>query len=240
MQAMTADQIRERISARSWYHCIEVAPGIKTPGRYDPSEVIETMGFPADLAGKTVLDVGSYDGYFAFEAERRGASYVLATDRHPADHCGFALAREILGSRVDYRVASVYDLDPVTFGTFDVVLFPGVFYHLRHPLLALDRIHSVCRESMFLETHVLDRAFVHEGQRLALDEMHPALADAAVLQFYPHDELNEDASNWFAPSVRAVETMLATSGFRPRRTGRWGDRAAFVAERLPFVQPFWY
>jgi len=198
------------------------------------------MGFPKDFTGKTVLDVGSYEGFFSFEAERRGATYVLATDRHPADHCGFATARELLGSKVDYRVASVYDLDPAEFGTFDVVLFPGVLYHLRHPLLALGRIHSVCREYVFLETHVLDRAFLGDGARVALGEMHRALASAAVLQFYPHDELNQDPSNWFAPSVRCVEQMLATSGFCPTLAGRWGDRASFVAQRQEFPPPFWY
>jgi tRNA (mo5U34)-methyltransferase len=233
-------RMRDLVHARPWYHVMELAPGVVTPGAYDPRQQLVRMGFPLDLSDKTVLDIGTYDGFFAFEAERRGARSVLAIDQHPADHCGFALARDMLGSRVEYRVASVYDLAPETFGFFDVVLFPGVFYHLRHPLLALDRIHSVCREYVFLETHVLDNAFLGNDRRLTLDELHPALSASALLQFYPYRELNGDPSNWFAPTVRCVELMLHNAGFQPTLAGRWGDRASFVAHREEFVHPFWY
>ena len=233
-------RIRARVNSRPWYHIMELAPGLSTPGIYDPRQHLEEMGFPRDLRGKTVLDIGTYDGFFSFEAERRGARAVLAVDRHPADHCGFALAHEILGSRVEYREASVYDLTPEAFGSFDVVIFPGVFYHLRHPLLALDRIHSVCREYMFLETHVLDSAFLHDGRRMPLDELHPALSASAILQFYADDELNGDRSNWFAATVRCVELMVRNAGFWPRLAGRWGDRVSFLAFREEFEHPFWY
>ena len=233
-------RIRELVKARPWYHIMELAPGVVTPGIYDARQQLDRMSFPRDLQGKTVLDIGAYDGFFSFEAERRGARSVLAIDQHPADHCGLAVARQILGSRVEYRTASVYDLAPETFGFFDVVIFPGVFYHLRHPLLALDRIHSVCREYVFLETHVLDGAFLHDEGRTSLDQMHSALSTSAILQFYPYDELNGDPSNWFAPTVRCVELMLHNAGFRPALAGRWGDRASFIAHREEFEHPFWY
>jgi tRNA (mo5U34)-methyltransferase len=233
-------RLQARVKSRPWYHIMELAPGVVTPGTYDPRRQLERMGFPQDLHGRTVLDIGTYDGFFSFEAERRGARSVLAIDQHPADHCGFALARELLGSHVEYRAASVYDLTPESFGLFDVVIFPGVFYHLRHPLLALDRIHSVCRDYVFLETHVLDSAFLDDGQRLRLDDMHPALAGSALLQFYPYRELNGDPSNWFAPTVRCVELMLHNAGFQPTLAGRWGDRASFIAHREEFAHPFWY
>jgi tRNA (mo5U34)-methyltransferase len=198
------------------------------------------MGFPSDLRGKSVLDIGSFDGFFAFEAERRGAERVLAVDRHPVDHRGFAIARELLGSKADYRISSVYDLSPQTHGVFDVVLFLGVLYHLRHPILAIEKIHSVCKEYLFLETHVLDTWFLHDGKRYNLSDLNPMLAESSIMQFYPADELNQDLSNWFAPSVRCVEMMLSTSGFRPRLAGCWADRASFIAEREEFVAPFWY
>lgn len=233
-------RLRDLVNSRPWYHTMELAPGVVTPGIYDPRPHLDRMGFPQELRGKTVLDIGTYDGFFSFEAERRGARSVLAVDQHPADHCGFALARKVLGSRVEYRTASVYDLAPETFGYFDVVIFPGVFYHLRHPLLALDRIHGVCREYVFLETHVLDGAFVHDGERIPLDEMHSALSASALLQFYPYDELNGDPSNWFAPTVRCVELMLHNAGFQPTLVGRWGDRASFIAYREQFEHPYWY
>lgn len=238
----TADleRIRALVNAKPWYHIMELAPGVVTPGIYDPRERLERMGFPADLSGKSVLDIGAYDGFFSFEAERRGARRVLAVDRHPVDHLGFSLARDVLGSRVEYRMGSVYDLAAETFGCFDVVMFAGVFYHLRHPLLALDRIHGVCREYLFLETHVLDSDFLHEGRRTPLGEMHPDLPGSALLQFYPYDELNGDPSNWFAPTVRCVELMLHNAGFRPTLAGRWADRASFVAHREEFAHPYWY
>lgn len=234
------DTVAQIISSKPWYHIIEVAPGVCTPGRYDPKPLLDTMGFPADLTGKTVLDIGCYDGFFSFEAERRGAKRVLATDRHPPDHCGFAIAHKLLGSKVEYAIASVYDLSPQIHGTFDVVLFLGVLYHLRHPLLAIEKVHSVCKEYAFVETHVLDDSFVHAGTHHRLIDLHPVLGESPLMQFYPRDELNQDLSNWFAPNVRCVELMLRTSGFRPTLAGRWGSRASFMAVREEFSPPFWY
>jgi tRNA (mo5U34)-methyltransferase len=235
-----ADRVRDLVASRTWYHTIEVAPGVRTPGRYDPAPLLEAMKFPTSFRDKTVLDIGCMDGFFAFEAERRGARRVVAMDRHPADHCGFAVARELLGSKVEYTTGSVYDLSPEVHGDFDVVLFLGVFYHLRHPLLALDRIHAVCKELLFLETQVLDDCFVHEGRERPLADVARILPGAAILQFYPADELYGDLSNWFAPTARCAELMLATSGFRVPTIARFGRRAAFHAVREAFDPPHWY
>jgi tRNA (mo5U34)-methyltransferase len=198
------------------------------------------MGFPEDLTGRTVLDIGTYDGFFAFEAERRGAERVLALDRHPARQFGFATAHELLKSKVEYAVGSVYELSPQIHGTFDVVIFVGVLYHLRHPLLALDKIHNVCREYALVESHVLDTAFMHHGALISLESIDPRLTASCLSQFYPANELNGDWSNWWAPSVACLRAMLATSGFTPKLTGRWGDRAAFLAIRNDVVPPHWY
>ncbi len=198
------------------------------------------MGFPEDFTGKTVLDIGSNDGFFAFEAEKRRAKSVLATDRHPPDSGGFEIARTLLGSHVEYEMTSVYDLSLERHGTFDFVLFPGVFYHLRHPLLALDRIHAVCKGSFFLETRVLDESLKLTTEDLPLGDIHPSLGEVCLTQYYPNDELNDDASNWFVPNLKCVEQMLATSGFSPKLVGKWGHRASFIAQREEFSQPNWY
>jgi tRNA (mo5U34)-methyltransferase len=237
---MEREEVLRKVHAMEWYHAIEVAEGITTPGRYNPQPLLNTMGFPQDFQGKTVLDIGTYDGFFSFEAERRGAARVVAMDRHPAGHKGFALAHELLRSHVTYSVGSVYDLSPETHGTFDVVLFLGVLYHLRHPLLALDKIHSVCREFAFVESHVLDHAFIHEGQAIPLEHLHPLLTRAPLMQFYPGDELGQEPSNWWAPTVECLRLMLETSGFHATLTGHWGSRAAFRASRFDFAAPFWY
>jgi tRNA (mo5U34)-methyltransferase len=234
------DEILKKVHSIEWYHAIEVAPGIVTPGRYNPKPFLDSMGFPKDLTGKTVLDIGAYDGFFTFEAEKRGAKRVVALDRHPAAHLGFALAHELSGSKAEYVIGSVYDLSPETHGIFDVVLFFGVLYHLRNPLLALDKIHAVCREYTLVETHVLDQYFVHQGDTIPLEKMHPWLKDSLVMQFYPNNELNNDWSNWWAPNIQCLRAMLDTSGFRPELMGQWGGRAAFKATRVDFTPPHWY
>lgn len=237
---MSEKNIHEKINSKEWYHAIEVAPGITTPGRYNPKPYLDTMGFPNDFTEKTVLDIGCYDGFFSFEAERRGAKRVLATDRHPPDHCGFSIAHKLIGSNVEYNIASVYDLSPEIHGTFDVVLFLGVLYHLRHPILALEKIHSVCKEYAFVETHVLDNNLIYNQAHFKLKNLHPALVETSIMQFYPNGELNNDVSNWIAPNIKCVEQMLASSGFTPKIAGRFGDRVSFLAYREEFTQPYWY
>ncbi len=237
---MNEVEIRKKIEQREWYHRIEVAPSIFTPGRYDPALILNEMGFPEDLTGKTVLDIGAYDGFFSFEAERRGAKRVLATDRHPADYLGFATAHELLGSNVEYAVSSVYDLDPEVHGTFDFVMFFGVFYHLRHILLALDKVHSVCRGQMMLETHVIDNSLQLGRETLALDEVDERLRKECILQFYPDGELNDDKSNWFAATSRCLEELIRNSGFRPEPACVFENRASVLAHWEEFTQPHWY
>jgi tRNA (mo5U34)-methyltransferase len=149
------------------------------------------------------LDVGCWDGFYSFEAERRGASRVLATDSYTwqrkswGSKEGFELARRTLGSRVEDLEIDVLDLSPERVGVFDVVLFLGVLYHMKHPLLALERVASVTERLCIVET-VIDLLYVPR----------PALA------FYPGAELNHDESNWFGPTPAAVEAMLRSAGFR--------------------------
>jgi len=153
----------------------------------------------------TVLDIGAWNGFFSFEAERRGAKRVLATDSFIWSGAmpglgkeGFSLARRALGSNVEDLYIDVMDLSPEKIGTFDVVLFLGVLYHMRHPLLALERAASVTAEGgmLILETHV---DMLHEKR--------PAMA------FYPGGELGNDPTNWFGPNPAAVEGMLKAVGF---------------------------
>jgi tRNA (mo5U34)-methyltransferase len=114
---------------------------------------------------------------------------------------GFKLAREVLGSHVEDVDIDVMDLSPERVGTFDVVLFLGVLYHLRHPLLALERVASVARDLLILET-VVDMVGVRR----------PAMA------FYPASELDGDPTNWWGPNVPAVHGMLRSCGFSAVRT----------------------
>lgn len=240
---MTSEEKRRLVMARDWYHSIEIEPGLVTPGRRTAEELstfLGRIGFPPSLEGLAVLDIGAWDGFFSFEAERRGARRVVAYDLTPPDHFGFATAKAALGSRVEYVQGSVYDLAPAAVGTFDVVLFLGVLYHLRYPLLALDRIREVCEGYMLLETQCLDECFIlADGQRVTLERVDPRLLDVPLYRFYRGDELNPgDFSNWFSLNRRAIEDGLWTAGFEPEYRGGWGDRVAYGARRLRGVPEY--
>ena len=135
-------RVREEIAGIDWYHTIDLGNGIVTPGVDNTRERLPVMQMPPDLTGKSVLDIGAWDGFFSFEAERRGASRVLAVDSfswHGAGwgtKDGFDCARRVLNSRVEDLEIEVLDLSAATVGTFDLVLFLSVLYHMKHPLLA--------------------------------------------------------------------------------------------------------
>ena len=159
---------------------------------------------------------------------------MVAYDLHPPDHYGFETAKRLLGSTVEYVQGSVYDLSPEVLGTFDVVFFLGVLYHLRYPLLALDRIWEMTRGYALIETHHLDHCMLlPEGTSCGLAAIDPRLTEVALYQFYRHDELTpDDFSNWFAPNRRAIEDGLWSAGFVPEVLGAWGDRIAFKATKV--------
>lgn len=212
--------IRRKIEEHGrWWHEIELAPGIVTPG--DDSNrmklpILHELGLPRDLRGVRALDIGCSDGYFSFELERAGAD-VTAMDFVPDTYTGFATAREILGSRVAYRMDNVYNLTPESYGRFDLVLFMGVLYHLRSPLTALDAIRSVMNEggSLFVGTMMIDDyVLLPDGRVTSLEALNPALKDIPLWQAYPGDSLNGDYTNTFAPNRRALEAALGEAQFR--------------------------
>jgi tRNA (mo5U34)-methyltransferase len=196
--------LADEIAQIRWFHSIEVRPGVVTPGFDDTSARVDILRLPADLRGWSVLDVGAWDGFFSFEAERRGAERVVAADSFAwngsswSDKRGFELARRELGSRVQDVEVDVLDLSPETAGgRYDLVLMLGVLYHMRHPLLALERVASVTQRLLVLETHV-DMTWTRR----------PAAA------FYPSHELGFDQTNWWGPNPEAVVGMLRAVGFR--------------------------
>ena len=196
-----AAALQERINAITWCHPLTLG-GIETRPQWHVrrrfQRRLKFLQIPQDLTGKTVLDIGAWDGFYSFEAERRGARRVLATDSYVwrKQKAGFQLARRVLESKVEDQDIDVLDLSPERVGTFDVVLFLGVLYHMRHPLLAMERVASVAKDHLILETHVD-----------MLEEPRPAMA------FYPEGELNGDTSNWCGPNPLMVLAMLKTVGF---------------------------
>ncbi len=143
----TVEKARALLSddAIVWYQRFELAPGLTTPGVADTLDLMRRAAFPEDLTGSSVLDVGTCNGFVAFEAERRGASHVVAADIYPPDHFGFAVLADFFGSQVRYVQATVYELPTLLQTRFDVVAFFGVLYHLRHPLLGLDAVRRLAQ-----------------------------------------------------------------------------------------------
>ena len=198
---MNVEEIREGVNGIYWTHILDFGNGVVTPGLWSPNS-LDGIGCPEDLHGMTVLDIGAADGGYSFQAERRGAARVLATDSWlwgdmpGSSKAAFDFARKVLNSKVESRYLQVLDHSPETADVFDLVLFLGVLYHMRNPLQALERVYSVAGKQLILETH-LDM----------LDFDRPAMA------FYPGNELNGDPSSWWGPNVAAVESMLQTVGF---------------------------
>ncbi len=196
-------ELERAVAQIRWAHRIDLGGGLVTPGLWNTPEMLQRLHLPEDLSGQTVLDVGAWDGFYSFEAARRGARRVLATDSYSwqgkswGSKAGFELARQALGSRVEDLQVDVLDLAPERLGLFDMVLFLGVLYHMKHPMLALERVASVTGRLLIVET-VIDLLWAPR----------PALA------FYPSTELDRDQSNWFGPTPAAVEGMLRAVGFR--------------------------
>jgi tRNA (mo5U34)-methyltransferase len=204
---------------REWYHTIELAPGVVTPGWFDTRRVAAKLPFPP-LRRLRCLDVATADGFWAFEMERRGAGEVLAIDvldprawdwpgqpekgvlealgRRKGEGRGFETARQALGSRVEFAERSVYDLDPTQVGEFDFVYLGSLLLHLRDPVRALERVHSVCRGRLLLVENV--------------DLTLTVLARRAVASFD-----GRGRPWWWRPNVAALVRMLRAARFEPER-----------------------
>lgn len=266
----TARQTRARDILQAcpeWYHSIELAPGVITPGRA-PLEVWDTtlrrLQLP-DLHGKSVLDVGAYDGFFSFAAEKLGAARVVALDHYvwsadmaaymeewralrdagtlmPPPHLSrhwrpgelpgrrpFDAARAILDSKVEPIVGDFMTMDLAGLGRFDVVFFLGILYHLEEPLRALRRAASVTAAGglLYIETEAVEL---------------PGAPDAPFCEFFPGSELNDDASNWWAPNAKALEGFVRAAGFSdftllagpPRLSSTQRLRARMRRERVRY------
>ena len=228
-----ADSVKGR-----WWHSIDLGQGVVTEGAKSPAVLaaeLEILRLP-DLSGKTVLDIGAWDGFFSFAAERLGAKRVVALDHyvwsmdllaqlHYVTECrarnevprpfetvpevwrpdelpgkaGFDAARAALGSRVEAVVGDFTTVDLDRLGTFDVVLFLGVLYHMQHPLAALQRLCQLTGELAVVETEAVAVAGLeHHG----------------LCEFFAGDELGGDATNWWVPNLKALIGLCRAAGFR--------------------------
>jgi tRNA (mo5U34)-methyltransferase len=213
MATTDAEAARARVAELDWWHTIEVAPGVVTPGGWDLRPTAERMPWPPSLAGLRCLDIGTMDGFWAFELERRGAGEVVASDvldatrldhfaadrlrgaRHRrAPERNFALAAELLGSRIELRDLNVYELNPANVGEFDLVVMGYVLQMLRDPLRGLEAVRRVCRGHLI----VLDTV------SRPLDLLPASLARL---------DARRDGSEWFVFNRRGLRKALDLAGW---------------------------
>jgi tRNA (mo5U34)-methyltransferase len=196
-----------------WHQRFELAPGVWTPGVSPVEWLCKTASIPSDLSGLTVLDIGTTNAGTAFELERRGASRVVAVDIFDPDWFGVRPLVEFLGSSVEYVRCTIYQLADRFPEQFDLVIFWGVLYHLRHPLLALDNLKAITRGQASLETAVCD------------DQLERDQRSEPLVRFYRRDELGGDSSNWFSPTLVTLEQWCSSAGFEILQTDSWPQDA---------------
>jgi tRNA (mo5U34)-methyltransferase len=200
-------------SVAQWHQKFEIVPGLVTPGSYNPGFLLDKMQLPEDLSGQRVLDVGASDGFFSMSLARRGAS-VVAIDYRPKELHGFGVMERLTGLEFEYRQANLYDLRPAELGTFSIVIFFGVLYHLPDMLRAFAILRSLCSAQLFLETHCC-RDFPGE---------------IPVARYWRARTLNNDYTNFWSPTAQCVKDMLLDAGFEIERAEGWAERY-FAAAR---------
>lgn len=221
---MPADDVSHQVANVQWYHTLELAPGAVTPGWFDLRPLAPKLPWPS-LEGLRCLDVGTFDGFWAFEMERRGAAEVVAVDlldpqswdwpfgsggdavgeigARKRAGVGFEVAAAALGSRVTRHDMSVYDLAPDAVGMFDFIYVGSLLLHLRDPVGALQRVREVCRGTLLL-VDAID---------LSLTARHPRRPVASLD--------GRGRPWWWKPNAAALVRMVQAAGFqvlgRPQR-----------------------
>lgn len=241
-QDLTPDLIERRVRELGrWFHNIDLK-GVRTAPDHFLGDypAIKWRRFahaiPEDLSGKTVLDIGCNGGFYAIEMKRRGADRVVAVDFDDLYLNQARFAAEVMGADIEFRKLSVYDVALLK-EKFDVVLFMGVLYHLRHPLLALDLIWE----------HVAKDILVFQSMLRGPDVVFPVQDDYPFSETehferpgYPRmvfveNKYSNDETNWWIPNRAGMEAMLRSSGFtileHPEEevfVCRRGERSEFV------------
>jgi tRNA (mo5U34)-methyltransferase len=206
----------ERLTKLGWYHSIELPGGSVVEGHQTIQQLrtrIRQFPIPEDLTGKRVLDIGAWDGWFSFEMERRGAE-VLALDA--TRNTRLLEAKNLLGSRIDYHISDICRTTAKDLGTFDIVLFLGVLYHVKHPILALENVCGMCRDMACIES------FVTDSDPAALP----------LMEFYETTELRGQLDNWVGPNAACLLAFCRTAGFaRVDFESSLGERAHLTGYR---------
>jgi len=222
-----------------WFHNLDLR-GVRTApdhflGDYPAVKWQRFAGaLPADLHGRTVLDIGCNGGFYAIEMKRRGADRVVGIDHDPDYLAQARFAAEVCGVDIELRELSVYDVGALG-ERFDIVLFLGVLYHLRHPLLAIDLIHE----------HVARDLLVFQSMQRGCVEVEPIAADYEITEVevferpgfprlhFIEQRYSGDQTNWWLPNRACAEAMIRSAGFEILDHP---EEEVFVCRREPLPQ----
>jgi tRNA (mo5U34)-methyltransferase len=199
-------------SYSAWWHSIDFGDGVISkgskgePNGFDLCTSEAKTWFPEDFfQGKRVLDIGAWDGFFSFYAERNGASEVVAVDRFIWEQKrngqimrnGFEIARKALNSKVKDYIMYVEDMSSSVLGTFDSIIFAGVFYHLKDPFIAVERINELLNKN---------------GRVLVETVVSNTETDVPLMQFTPKKSLGNDSTNFWMPNFDCIRLMFKEVG----------------------------
>ena len=213
-------------SYRHWWHSIDFGDGIISQGGKTTRvhEREKTQWFPSDFfKDKRILDVGTWDGYYAFYAEQAGASEVIAVDRlvweGTGGTCklGFDIAKQILNSKVKEHVLYIEDMTPEILGTFDSIIFAGVFYHLQNPYRALE---------------ILDKLLNNNGRIMIETTMRNLEIDKPLMEFHPKKSLSNDPSNFWSPNTLCLRLVFEEIGNYVVEEIQEGSRGIMIVKKV--------
>jgi tRNA (mo5U34)-methyltransferase len=226
VSTQVADLAAEVARAR-WYHGMELPGGIVTPGDYDLPDTARRIPLPSSLAGKRCLDVGTRDGFWAFEMERRGAAEVVGIDVEDPELLDFPLPRRViegeskdnldrrnfafdvahraLGSSVERRLISVYDVTPEEIGRFDFAFIGTILLHLRNPVDALAAVRGVLQPD--------GRMMSNDGISVPLTLLRRGEPAAEVV-------MEPNRPFWYLPNLAARRRMIEAAGFDVESSGK--------------------
>ena len=219
-EGLSPGEIQRRISELGeWFHNMNLGGVDTAPNHFlGDYPALKWRSFehaiPRDLRGKSVLDIGCNAGYYSIEMKRRGASRVLAIDTDERYLAQARFAAEVNGMDIDFRPLSVYDVGALD-ERFDIVLFLGVLYHLRHPLLALDllREHAVGDMLVFQSLMRGSRETAEIAADYPFSETQIFDNPAYPRMFFVEHEYSHDWTNWWIPNLACAEAMLRSAGF---------------------------
>jgi tRNA (mo5U34)-methyltransferase len=226
-----------------WFHRIDLGNGLYTKSASAIGEPLEhprptwekvKVCLPDTLAGKTVLDVGCNAGFYAIEMKRREAARVLGIDSQRNLVSQAVFVRDLLGLEIEYRRMSVYDLDPHDLGQFDITLALGLLYHCKHLVLALEKLFTVTRELLIIETAIYPPKKAPLSFTYEVGGLKPVLHPLAYVENPP--DAKEAIYNWFLPGVDALCALLKNIGFDEVKVfPSESDRAVLSCRKL---QPY--